>query len=153
MKITWKETANAEEYRLQVRRDGELLVDENLGLATAYELKSAQPGDYEVQVTAGNKTGSSKSKVCRFTVHDIYTVSYDARGGSGAPAAQTKVVWEVQHVSGDVPVREGYTFLGWTDDAQDSFPLVDRMHCRGSGLRRRDPVFAPAGKKKAVIEK
>ncbi len=46
-----------------------------------------------------------------------YTVSYDANGGSGAPAAQTKIEGIDLTVSASVPVREGYTFMGWATDA------------------------------------
>ena len=42
-----------------------------------------------------------------------YTVTYDANGGSGAPAAQTKTEGEALKLSTTKPVREGYEFLGW----------------------------------------
>ena len=42
-----------------------------------------------------------------------YTVSYDANGGSGAPAAQTKTQDVALTLSGTRPTRDGYTFLGW----------------------------------------
>ncbi len=45
------------------------------------------------------------------------TVSYDANGGSGAPAAQTKIYGETLTLSNTVPVREGYSFLGWAESA------------------------------------
>lgn len=43
-----------------------------------------------------------------------WTVSYDANGGSGAPAAQTKVSGTALTLSSTVPKRSGYTFLGWS---------------------------------------
>ncbi|MDO5398815.1 MAG: chitobiase/beta-hexosaminidase C-terminal domain-containing protein, partial [bacterium] len=42
-----------------------------------------------------------------------YTVSYNANGGSGAPAAQTKTYGETLTLSGTIPTRLGYTFAGW----------------------------------------
>ena len=45
-----------------------------------------------------------------------YTVTYDAIGGSGAPAAQTKTHGVVLTLSTTEPVRNGYTFLGWAED-------------------------------------
>lgn len=42
-----------------------------------------------------------------------YTVSYDANGGSGAPASQTKTQDVALTLSGTRPTRDGYTFLGW----------------------------------------
>lgn len=46
------------------------------------------------------------------------TLSYDANGGTGAPASETKTVTKGQKatftVSSTVPTREGYTFKGWS---------------------------------------
>ena len=47
----------------------------------------------------------------------IYTVSYNANEGSGAPEAQTKLHSEALTLSSDVPTREGYDFLGWAASA------------------------------------
>ncbi len=44
-----------------------------------------------------------------------YTLSYNANGGSGAPAAQTGSV--TYTISSTVPVRSGYKFLGWATSA------------------------------------
>ncbi len=46
-----------------------------------------------------------------------YTVSYHANGGSGAPAAQTKVAGTALTLSSTKPTRSGYTFLGWATSA------------------------------------
>jgi hypothetical protein len=42
-----------------------------------------------------------------------YTVTYDANGGSGAPAAQSKSSGETLVLSTATPTRQGYSFLGW----------------------------------------
>ncbi len=42
-----------------------------------------------------------------------YTISYDANGGSSAPAAQSKSYGEELTLTTEEPVREGYTFQGW----------------------------------------
>jgi uncharacterized repeat protein (TIGR02543 family) len=42
-----------------------------------------------------------------------YTVSYNANGGSGAPANQTKVYDVNLTLSSDVPTRANYSFVGW----------------------------------------
>jgi len=42
-----------------------------------------------------------------------YTIAYDANGGTGAPANQTKTQGEALTLSSTKPTREGYTFLGW----------------------------------------
>ncbi len=43
-----------------------------------------------------------------------YTISYDANGGSTAPASQTKIHGTALTISGTKPTRDGYTFLGWS---------------------------------------
>ena len=44
---------------------------------------------------------------------DTYSIKYDAMGGTGAPAAQTKVCGADLTLSTTVPVKLGYTFKGW----------------------------------------
>ena len=43
-----------------------------------------------------------------------YTISYDANGGSGAPASQTKTRGEDLIISDVQPIKSGYTFMGWS---------------------------------------
>lgn len=43
-----------------------------------------------------------------------YTVSYNANGGTGAPAAQTKAHGEALTLSSVVPTRSQYVFDGWS---------------------------------------
>ena len=44
----------------------------------------------------------------------MYTISYDANGGSGEPSNQTKVQGETLTISNIKPTRTGYKFLGWS---------------------------------------
>ena len=46
---------------------------------------------------------------------ETYTIQYDANGGTGAPAAQTKTQGVPLTLSSTVPTRSGYTFLGWAE--------------------------------------
>ena len=47
------------------------------------------------------------------TEAQTYTVTYNANGGSGAPASQTKVEDETLYLSTQTPVRVGYKFVHW----------------------------------------
>ena len=49
-----------------------------------------------------------------------YTVTYDANGGSGAPAAQVKKHGKTLTLSSAVPARTGHTFRGWATTASAS---------------------------------
>ena len=44
----------------------------------------------------------------------MYKISYDANGGENAPAYQLIYYPETAVISSEIPVKEGYTFLGWT---------------------------------------
>lgn len=48
---------------------------------------------------------------------DKYTVTYDANGGGGAPAAVEVHVDETITLSSSVPSRENYTFIGWSQNS------------------------------------
>lgn len=49
-----------------------------------------------------------------------YTVTYNANGGSGAPAAQTKEKGEPLTLSTQIPTRSGYAFAGWATSSKKS---------------------------------
>ena len=47
---------------------------------------------------------------------ETYTIRYDANGGTGAPASQTKTYGGPLTLSAVKPTRAGYEFLGWSTD-------------------------------------
>lgn len=47
------------------------------------------------------------------TIKRTFTVSYNANGGTGAPASQTKTYGVNLTLSSTIPTRAGYTFKGW----------------------------------------
>jgi uncharacterized protein (TIGR02145 family)/uncharacterized repeat protein (TIGR02543 family) len=51
---------------------------------------------------------------------ETYTVTYDANGGTGAPASQTKIYNVALTLSTTVPTRTGYTFVGWNTSVDGS---------------------------------
>ncbi|MDR1759237.1 MAG: InlB B-repeat-containing protein [Fibrobacter sp.] len=51
---------------------------------------------------------------------ETYTVTYDANGGTGAPAAQTKTFGVNLTLSSDKPARDGYTFALWNTKADST---------------------------------
>ena len=50
----------------------------------------------------------------------VYTITYNANDGTGAPSAQTKVAGTSLTLSSTEPTRSGYTFLGWNTRANGS---------------------------------
>ncbi len=57
--------------------------------------------------------GEQKKIITRTVSRKQYTISYDANGGIGAPASQTKTYGRSLTLRTEVPTRIGYTFTGW----------------------------------------
>ena len=49
-----------------------------------------------------------------------YTITYNANGGKGAPASESKTHGESKKLSTTTPEREGYTFQGWATSSSSS---------------------------------
>ena len=76
--------------------------------------------DYIHMLTENGKWNDSAGSVTYPFICEIdtaYTVTYNANGGSGAPAAQVKAHGQAIKLSSTVPSRKGYTFLGWATSA------------------------------------
>ncbi len=119
--VSWNTPANTEQFRIKIFKDGNSWREETLDLRKTVTLPDMAPGEYQVQLIACNRTGASKAGTLRFNVRNTYTLSYDARGGTNAPAPQTQTIGEPLTVSDDIPIRAGYTFLGWTANNQENF--------------------------------
>lgn len=72
-----------------------------------------------VIITAKNPSGTIKA-TSTITVKGQYTVSYNANGGSGAPATQTKAQGINLKLSSVKPTRSNYTFQGWATSSSGS---------------------------------
>ncbi len=70
--------------------------------------------DTSINYSPGD-TYSSNSSITLYAIwnRNKYTVSFNANGGSGAPASQTKLYGLDMTLSSTVPTRSGYTFKGW----------------------------------------
>ena len=71
-----------------------------------------------VEYTAGDSIPASADKTL-YAVWQIntYQVSFNANGGTGAPAAQTKTYGVDLTLSSTIPTRTGYNFLGWAESS------------------------------------
>ncbi len=47
---------------------------------------------------------------------DQYSVTYHTNGGTGAPEKQYKIAGEPLTLASEIPVKDGYRFLGWSRD-------------------------------------
>ena len=125
--ITWAnarilDSTKTQELQISSKAPGkaEFSISElNAGL----DFSVLEPGTYYYQLKAGTASNGDMNTIeTRFTILDTYEVSYDANGGSGAPASQTKVYGEGLGISSTEPVWEGHEFLGWSTEQSSSFP-------------------------------
>lgn len=84
----------------------------NITGKTNYSEKFTEAGNYRVNITAANDIGETKSEWAYFDVGK-YMVTYNANGGSGAPAEKSKIHGKDMELSKVVPKREGYEFISW----------------------------------------
>ena len=90
-----------------------------------YALEPGTQYEYYQYVVADGTTYSGNTVTFKTTGTSAatYTVSYNANGGSGAPAAQTKTHNTALTLSSTKPSRSGYVFLGWAESSTASTPV------------------------------
>ena len=69
------------------------------------------------------------------------TLSYDANGGSGAPASHSGAVGEIR-ISTVVPTRSGYSFDGWSIDPDESVSYRPGDLYRGTVSRKLYAIWS-----------
>lgn len=92
-----------------------------------------------------SKIGTYADTVSVTTSYNIpalirYTISYVANGGSGAPSAQVKHYGINAILSSVRPVRNGYSFQGWSTDQNDG--TVDYSPGSAFGLNANTNLYA-----------
>lgn len=96
---------------------------QNTGDTYASKTIKRTKSDQAISVSGSYSGGGfSGNKSFNITVPklDLYTVSYNANGGSGAPSSQTKWYNETLKLSSVIPTRERYEFLGWATSQNGS---------------------------------
>lgn len=70
-----------------------------------------------VYASGANYTANASDTLYAIWKANTYTVTYDANGGSDAPATQTKTYGQTLTLSSTKPTRTNYNFLGWGTSA------------------------------------
>ena len=65
----------------------------------------------------GSYTANASATLYAVWKANTYTIKYNANGGSGAPANQTKTYGKTLTLSNATPTRTNYTFMGWSTSA------------------------------------
>ena len=89
-----------------------------VGPGSNFEInKSLEEGityEYRAYVVYNGKNYYSSTSTFTTKGSSTYTISYNANGGSGAPASQAKNNGVTLILSSTRPTRAGYAFLGWS---------------------------------------
>lgn len=94
--------------------------------------ESAHPHKEYQLCTCGEKryTGNTrKDESCKICNPVVYTVYYNANGGSGAPAPQTHGENENVRLSSQTPTRDGYIFKGWAGSENGTVEMMPGDLC------------------------
>lgn len=81
-----------------------------------------------INISAALSTGIAPSSISGSMTYELpavtwqWTVSYNANGGSGAPASQTKTYGATLTLSNTEPTRTNYNFKGWSKDKSATAP-------------------------------
>ena len=101
---------------------------------------SLDPEDWEAQYAAGG-TINVDGRITLYAVWKNnaaapYKLTYDANGGINPPSSQTYTKGGEKNISTFQPTREGYTFLGWSTDAN----ATEAAYPSGGTIRINDRV-------------
>lgn len=90
------------------------------------DVKGITPGTVVLTATANDGSGVTASKTLTINQY-TYVIYFDANGGSGEPSNIVKKANDTTStfpvtIPSTVPVRDGYTFLGWSTDQNAASP-------------------------------
>ena len=71
-------------------------------------------GTHKIVITATDGVKTVSKTITIEVTANTYIVKYNANGGTGAPAAQTKTEGQPLTLSNTIPTRTGWTFIGWS---------------------------------------
>ena len=111
-KVTWGAITGATSYQISfdnstwtTATSGSQAINlTSAGTKTAYVRAVSTSTNYNTPSTAGNKSAT------------VYSIAYNANGGSGAPGTQYYIYATsgTINLSSTTPTRSGYNFLGWS---------------------------------------
>lgn len=101
-------------------RDQTLTLSSTKPTRTGYSFQGWSTSSTATSATysaGGNYTANSSATLYAVWKANTYQVIFNANGGTGAPAAQTKTYGVTLTLSGVKPTRTNYNFLGWGTSA------------------------------------
>lgn len=119
--IYWSQVHTATDYMVTVYQDGQQILCQNTTGDTAFSLPELACGLYRVEVQGSDGTTLSEPAICEFKVLQTYTLTFEADGGAGGVTQQTKYSDRELILQNATPSREGYRFLGWSEELRTNY--------------------------------
>ena len=119
--LRWNTAQTATAYHIQLLKDGEQVVSCDLGDVRQYTLENLTPGYYQAYITASFAGTVSEASSCTFRILATSPINYEGRGGTNVPETQLKIEKQTLTLDAKVPEKEGYLFLGWSDNAEGNY--------------------------------
>jgi len=88
--------------------------------SSSHSSSSSVTNSSSSSLSSSSKASSSSNTVSSSSSLAIYTVTYNANNGTGAPATQTKTHNVSLTLSTTKPTRTGYTFVAWNTESNGS---------------------------------
>lgn len=112
---------SADSYTIGIDCNNNRVLTETVGSNKSFSYTCAQTGNYSAYISATNSAGGLDSSRVYWTVKEkeitVYTITYNANGGSGGPSSQQKNKGQSLTISSEIPERSGYSFVGWSTSA------------------------------------
>ncbi len=106
--VFWSQSFGATGYWLNIYKDGDGMMSQNVGIRYSFDTAQLSAGTYTVFVEAFSEEGEWKTSCSdpyTFTVGEKYSIIFNANGGTGAPANQTKTYGTDLTLSSTMPTR------------------------------------------------
>ena len=71
--------------------------------------------DFLITFTTTNPSDQTINVIEKYDFREVYTIEYDANGGTNAPKEQIKYQKEDIALRKEIPTRETYKFIGWSE--------------------------------------
>ena len=72
--------------------------------------------DFLITFTTTNPSNQTINVIEKYDFREVYTIEYDANGGTNAPKEQIKYQKEDIALREEIPTRETYKFIGWSEN-------------------------------------
>ena len=122
--IKWNGVSGASSYRIDRRKQSDdvyttIVTDYTSESYTDIGLEAGTKYYYRIYAVTEGSVSAKPEGEGTFTKY-IYSITYNANGGSGTPGSQSKIQDTALTLSSTQPTRTGYSFVNWNTKADGS---------------------------------